>query len=218
MFIGLVFFTFLLIFMGCKECEEDVFGNRLELIIPINTIPSQDTFHIGDTLWVEANIDKHVQVKGENERIFLDDFNFFTSLIISEISDTTENFTTEVEIIEEIGQVENLTLSTAFVRPFIFIENDDFYLFKAGIVFNESGRYYISFNTQPLNYESYEHPAMYSCEEKRRVWVDVLYDNISSNLEAYENVFSATGVNYLIELVDYDDFVIGGTHTFIVEE
>jgi hypothetical protein len=58
MFVGIVFSAFLLAFMGCRECEEDVFGNRMELIVPINTYPSQDTFYIGDTLWVAANIDK----------------------------------------------------------------------------------------------------------------------------------------------------------------
>ncbi len=217
-FAGVILFSSLVGFMGCKECEGDTFGHSMKLVVPIDTYPSVDTFTIGDTLWIEADIDKYVAVEDNDERIFLEDFNFFTTLIISEISDTVENFAVEIEIIEEIGTVEILDLPTLQVYPLFFVENDDAYLFKGGIVFNEPGRYYISFDTNPENYKRYEHPAVYLCEDTRRNDMDVGYRNTSTTLEAYENIFLQTGVDYLFQLMDYPRYSSIGTHCLIVKE
>jgi hypothetical protein len=213
-----LFFIGTFIFTGCKECEGDTFGHSMKLVVPIDTSPSVDTFTVGDTLWVEADIDKYVAVEDNDERIFLEAFNFFTTLIISEISDTVENYAVEIEIIEEIGTVEILDLPTLQVYPLFFVENDDAYLFKAGIVFNEPGRYYISFDTEPESYKFYEHPAVYLCEDTRRNDMDVGYRNTSTTLEAYENIFLQTGVDYLFQLMDYPRYSSIGTHSLIVKE
>ena len=205
-------------FWGCGKCEGDEFGIRMKLIVPINTFPAQDTFFIGDTLWIEANIDKYVEVENHTGKIFLEGFNFFTTLIISEISDATENFAPEIEIIEQIGQVEILNLPTAMVYPLFYVESDPFYNFKAGVVFNEIGRYYLSFDTEPDLYKNYEHPAMYRCESVRRLSVEVSYTNTSTSQEAYSDVFLDTDVDYLIELMDFSRYSSIGAHTFIVRE
>jgi len=205
-------------FWGCGKCEGDEFGIRMKLIVPINTFPAQDTFFIGDTLWIEANIDKYVEVENHTGKIFLEGFDFFTEMGISEISATVENFTPRIEFIEQLGQVEQLPLVTAVSYPLTFIEEDNTYNLKIGIVLLEQGRYYLSFSTQPLLYERYEHPAVYLCEDMRRESVKVIYTNSTTNLESYEDIFLETAVNYLFEFMDYPRYESVGAHSFIVKE
>ena len=92
MAIKFLLFSALAFYIIACECTEDKFGEALELNVPINTYPNKDTFNIGDTLWVEADFSKDIDVRNNANSIHLDSFNFFTEMAISEISDTTELF------------------------------------------------------------------------------------------------------------------------------
>ena len=205
-------------FFGCDKCEGDEFGAYMKLILPINTTPSQDTFIVGDTLWIEANIDKYVEVKNQSNRIYLEGFNFFTEFFISEISDTIENFTPAIEFVEDIGNIDQLPLPTATTYPLFFVEEDTSYMIKIGLVFMEEGRYNLGFITDPILFENYDHSAVYLCEDTKRYSIEIQYSNVSTNRSAFDNIFLATNVEYLKELVDYTGHQLGGGHTFIVKE
>ncbi|MEL7222603.1 MAG: hypothetical protein AAGJ93_14875, partial [Bacteroidota bacterium] len=107
---------------------------------------------------------------------------------------------------------------TTFVYPLFFEESESGYRIKFGVVLKEIGRYYVGFSVDPFVFERYEHPAMYKCVDERRKEVDVKYDNLSSNQEAYDSIFLKTNVDYLIELTTYEGSRNGGIHTFIVRE
>ena len=204
------------VFTGCKECESDEYGAELELVVPIETTPLSETIRVGDTLWITANFDKEVMLKDRPLSIRLDDFNFFTEIGVSEITDTSEHFSVEIETIEDVGQISFLTLQTALTYPVFYEEREDAYHFRGGIVFNQEGLFFVRLNTQPLLYESYEHPAMYQCGDKRRRSVRVCYANASTNVENYENIFLQTNVDYLLELMDYERYASIGAFTLRV--
>jgi hypothetical protein len=202
---------------GCKNCESDEYGAELELIVPIETTPLSETIRVGDTLWITADFDKEVMLKDRPLSIRLDDFNFFSEIVVSEITDTTENYSIDIEIIEEVGQISFLPLQTAITYPVFYEEREDSYHLKGGIVFNQEGLFFVNLSTQPLLYEDYEHSAMYQCEDKRRRSVRVCYANASTNVENYENVFLQTNVDYLLELMDYEAFESIGSFALRVE-
>ncbi|WP_367392290.1 hypothetical protein [Lewinella sp. LCG006] len=212
-----LFFIGTFIFTGCKECEGDTFGEQLDLMVPINTTPSEDVFSIGDTLWVVANIDKEVMVKDSEHLIRLDNFNFFTEMVISEISDTVEYFDIDIEIIETIGEVSVLPLTTAISYPLQYEEEANAYRLRAGIIFNEPGLYLIGFQTFFGLFEEYEHPAMYYCEDQRRTKTTVTYQNTSTSLNNFDNIFGQTQVSYHLEQIDYERFAQGGAHAILVQ-
>ena len=166
----------LYIFFSCGKCEEDRFGEKLELIVPINTMPGQDTFSVGDTLWLEANFSK------------------------------------------EVGRLEYLPLSTLAVYPITYVEDSDGYKFMAGVIFKEKGLFLINFNTDIGLFESpnYEHPALYTCEGNRREQVIVRYRNQSTSMENYTSLFRKTKVEYLLQLVDFEEYKNQGCITVVV--
>ena len=217
-FIVGLFFIGTLTLAGCNNCEGDEYGDELELIVPIETTPLSETIRVGDTLWITANFDKEVMLKDRPLSIRLDNFNFFSEIGVSEITDTTENFSVDIETIEDVGQISFLPLQTALTYPVFYEEREDAYHFRGGIVFNQEGLFFVRLNTQPLLYESYEHPAMYQCEDKRRRSVRVCYANTSTNVENYENIFLQTNVDYLLELMDYERYASIGSFTLRVEQ
>lgn len=206
-------------FLSCGNCEKDEFGNRLELIVPINTWPNKDTFNIGDTLWVETMFDKNIQVKNSNSRIKLDSFNFFSELIISEVSDTFENYNVNIDTVLKIGGVDYLPLATLSVYSITFYEDKNTYSFLAGLSFHDPGLYLISFNTDSglFEYPNYDHPALYTCENKRRDQVIIRYLNKSTSLENYTTHFKKSKVEYLLQLVDFEEYKDQGAITIIVQ-
>jgi hypothetical protein len=204
--------------MGCY-CENDIYGGHLELEVPIDTYPAQDTFTVGDTLWIEADFIKYVKVRNNAvNSIYLDQFQFFTDFFISEISDTIEKFEIDIELIEITGTIEKLYLPTAIVYPMNYVEDENNYRFKAGIVLNEKGLFYAGFSTSNLLYEFYNHPAVFLCKSNRRYRVDVYYTNHSTSIDVYSSLFLTTGVDYLNELVDFERYSNTGTVAFYVQD
>ena len=82
----IVFFS--ICFITSCGCNEDQFGEHLAWIVPVEVTSIQDTMRVGDTIWININIDKDVRVDGSNSTMRLDDLNFFSEFYFSEISDT----------------------------------------------------------------------------------------------------------------------------------
>ncbi|HEY3386071.1 MAG TPA: hypothetical protein VGK46_06155, partial [Saprospiraceae bacterium] len=105
------------LFFSCGKCEEDQYGENLVLIVPMTTIPSEDSLSFGDTLWIDVHIDKEVSIVNSDKTIRLDSFNFFTELFISEISGTEEDYYTPIDTFVVKGKLHYLPLPTALVYP-----------------------------------------------------------------------------------------------------
>jgi hypothetical protein len=200
---------------SCGEKNCDSYGRRMTLQVPISTSP-RDTFILGDTLWLEASFDKNVDVLNHDQDIYLEEFDFFTTFAIAEISDTVERFIDLQHIIEVVGHAYPLQLATAFAYSIEYVEDDSGYHVIIGFVLEKEGLYKLSASTNSILYESYNHQAVFECDNVRRAAVRVIYSNSSTSEENYTNLFRQTNVDYLLEIVDYERFATFGGHAFVV--
>ncbi|WP_425420642.1 hypothetical protein [Phaeodactylibacter xiamenensis] len=206
------------LFLASCGCRQDSFGEQLELVIPIEVKPEQDSFRLGDTLWISADFSKNVEVRGQEKKIYLENFNFFASLVVSEISDTVERYIPNPTFVVRKGELEVLPLQTAISYPMYFVETETAYQFEAGIVLKVPGLFHLGISSSESVLERYEHPAMYACKNDRRSQVQIYYQNSVTNEERYERLFLQTEVDYLLELVDFQRYSDYGGFTFIVTE
>ena len=139
-----IFLIFVQIFQSCGECKPDKYGEILELDIPITTFPSKDTFFIGDTLTIEANFSKEVELYNKSGTIRLDSFKFFALFGISEISDTLEDYAVPIDTVVEAGKVGYLPLHGALAYPLEFDEDLDGYHLEFKIVIHASGKFWLN--------------------------------------------------------------------------
>ena len=208
----------LILFVSACGCKEDEFGEQMVIEMPVSTYPVKDTFRVGDTLWVDLLFPKVFSVKDANGKIVLEGFDFRTELGFSEVSDTIEQFSGSWEVLERIGTVDILPLSTAIAYPIGIVEDTMHYQFKAGFILSEPGLYWFLFNTPGYLYEDYEHPAMYTCGNNRRSSVSFFHQNPASTEEGYQRLISETNVEYIPELVDWEEYQSLGSLTFWVAE
>ncbi len=207
-------------FQSCDECKPDKYGEILELVVPITTSPSKDTFAIGDTISFKANFTKEIQIYNTNNTIRLDSFDFFGLFGISEISDSFERFNINIDTIVTVGQLGYLPLyDNAVAYPVTFLENDSGYHLEFKIVLNSSGIFWIRISAASFFYDksNYDHPALYVCDNNRRDRIDVYYENASTSFNAYNNIFLKTKVDYLLQVLDYENFQKGGGISIFVQ-
>ena len=200
-------------FISCNECD-DIYGDSIELEVSINSMPRKDTIVVRDTMWVLADIDKNVEVKNTDQTILLEDFNFFTEMHLSEISTDVERYDLSFDIVEQIGEVEVLNLTTAITYPIIYEESANAYKLRFGIVFHEVGLYYLGFFSSSNLLESYSHPALL-CNGEHRSNVDIQYSNSSSSEDNYRDLLLSTSIDYILNS-SYEEFEIIGMHSFVV--
>ena len=132
-----IFIIIVQILQSCGECKPDKYGEFLQLVVPVTTSPAKDTFSLGDTLTIEANFSKEIEVYNTSHTIKLDSFVFFTDFGISEISGTHENYAVNIDTIVEIGKVGFVPLHDNVVAyPLKYQEDDDGYKMKFKIVLN----------------------------------------------------------------------------------
>ncbi|PHI20961.1 hypothetical protein CEQ90_04550 [Lewinellaceae bacterium SD302] len=203
---------------GCSECEPDRYGPNVTMILPVVTEISMDTLIVGDTISIQLTFPKEIKIKNNDQNILLENFNFFTELNISEISGLEEDFNLDIDIFEIIGEVDFLPLTTAAVYPITYLESENFYSFEADIVFNESGKYFLAMGTNVGNYEFYEHPFVYQCEDKRRVRIEIEYQSSETNEREFQDIFLTSPIEYLSTVYDYERFSSIGGRAFVVIE
>lgn len=208
-------FTIAIIITGCR-CTPDIYGDNILLEVPIVIQLNADTLSSGDTIWISADFSKDVIEKKSGSPIFLDNFQFFTTIGISEISDTIERYPS-ISITEQVGSVSQLMVPTAVAYPISYEESETKYEFKAGIIVPEQpGLYSIGLSSSNLLFEEYDHPAMFQCGNDHRSVVNVNYKNDFTTRENYENIYRNTRVDYLLELISFENFQAGGAVAFYV--
>lgn len=217
--IVLIGFAVQYLLQGCGECKPDKYGELLELVVPITTSPAKDTFMLGDTLTIEANFDKEIEVYNTSYTIKLDSFIFYTDFGISEISDTFENYAVNIDTLVEIGNVGYIPLQGAVAYPVKYVEDSEGYKVKFKIVLNSKGMFWVFFSSGFFYYEPqfYDHPALYTCENNRRDQVVVYFKNISTTFEAYDHLFLKTNVDYLLHSCDFERYTNLGSVCIIVQ-
>lgn len=206
-------------FHSCGECKPDKFGEVLELVVPLSISPAQDIFSVGDTLTIEANFSKEIEVYNRSSTIRLDSFKFFTLFGISEISGTVENYEVPIDTIVEAGKVGYLPLQGALAYPLEYDEYPEGYHLKFKIVIHSKGVFWLNFSSAEFLYEesNYDHPALYTCDNNRRDKVNVYFKNSNTTLDGYNHIFRTTKVEYLLKLMDFERYSKAGSISIMVQ-
>ena len=220
MVIRILFFcSFLIsILLSSCFCKEDMWGDELIMILPINTTPPESTFSIGDTLWIKANITKNVEVLNSQNTVFADSFEFFTDIGVSEISSENQEYDINIDVISEIGTLTKRDLPTAVLYNVEYLELETEYQLLAGIVFNDPGTYFFRFSILADKFEYVDHPLLYKCKQERRSTVTTYFSNLATNFSDYENIFLNSPVENIESTYPYELYGQLGSHTFIVSD
>jgi hypothetical protein len=210
------FATALLAILSACECEPDVYGERLELVLPITTFPQQDTFQVGDTMHVVIDFEKDVVVDGIPNTIYLQDFLFPSYLAISEISDTVEDYNVDFSILPVTGVLEELVLVTGKAFAIRYEEDSEGYHFACKVILSTPGIYFLGLSATNRVYKTYEHPAVYTCGRNRRDDISITYMNESTTETAFNNIFLSSPIDYFHTLYDYKRYSKLGAISFVV--
>jgi hypothetical protein len=213
---GLSIFLLFPFVIGC-DCKEDIYGEELNLSIPILIKAEHDTIELGDTVWIEMEFSKDVELDNSNKSIRLDSFNFFSELFINEISGNEENYYVSIDSVVITGVMNYLPLPTALSRPIQYEENDLLYSFKASIIIKQRGLFWIGMASSRTIFDSYEHPALYMCDRNKRDIVNIQYHNPYTNIDNFENQFLKTNVAHLRNSTDYLEFESVGSIVVVIE-
>ena len=203
--------------MGC--CISDEYGDNITFIVPVRTLPAIDTFRIGDTLTLHVDLDKNVTLEGHSETYYLENFNFFTELTVSEISDSIEKFNRPFGIFTSIGTLDTNSFSgniLVYLIEFQEFEND--YQFHGGLICREAGLFSVNIASRASLLQAQDHPAVKKCKNTRRDNPLVIFPNSSTSINRYNELFLKTKVPYLLELIDFERYSRLGSHTFVVVE
>jgi hypothetical protein len=176
--------TLCVLFASSCECEEDEFGEVLRMEIPVNVGANRNSFQVGDTLWINADFPKEVDVVDHQNDIELIGYNFFSTLSISEISGTDLRPYWTNDLIVETGEV---IIDEFGDYNFTFVESDDRYSVRFGVVLSILGKFSATSFTNAVEQRGYEHPSLYTCKDNRRMNVFIDRINQFSNQENFED-------------------------------
>lgn len=199
---------------GCV-CRDDVYSERLDLIIPIQSTPNVTTFQVGDTLYWEANFSKEVEVRGHDQPISLTGFDFFSSFVISEIgSEELVDFNRRITIAQDVGDVGMIT-SDQNTYPVRFREGDDAYRLSFGVVLLEEGLYTAGLQSFALP-EDFNHSAAFSCGNRRRSDITINFQNSSTDQQVYDSLYLSSPNPTIQRLAEFSRYRDYGGITFRV--
>lgn len=149
--IGLLFV--LMAALTAARCDNDKpFASQLiTFILPVTLYPSDSVTHIGDTLWVTANISASLVEFNTNKKYRLENFDFGqTSIVIRELTNKTKNLGNQPSAavnfnqIVEIGEI-TFPGETYVDFKFKYDENSQKYLLKIGLIPMKAGVFSINF-------------------------------------------------------------------------
>jgi hypothetical protein len=200
---------------GCS-CKEDRYGDHLGLEVPVRSYPASTQFQVGDTLFWEGDFSKFVDVRGHQEPILLENFNFFTGFDLSEISSVdTIDFNKEIRLVPIVGDIV-LGDFTQNLYPIQFLETEDSYRFHFGIVLLEPGLYTANFFVFVTQFERSDHPATFECNNDPRTTVNVFYQNESTKREVYDSLYLSSPNPDIQRLTTFERYRDLGSVTFRV--
>lgn len=208
---------FLVASLACGCSCDDMYGDDLLVVVPVHINHSKDTISTNDTVSITFQFRKTIELQNAKvDSVRLEGFNFFSKLIVSEVSDTLENYSFDIFIAERIGELEPNTLFSIFAYQLYFEESSQNYTMIVDFCIKEEGVYLLHFDSFPTLFESYNHPWLKMCDGDQRN-VDISYSNSNTNITNFEFFLMNTKVDYLQD-TQFDMYKKYGAQTFIVVE
>jgi hypothetical protein len=125
---------------GCISCldpdGEDCI-KKYNFTIPISIYPVRDTFHVGDTIWVESLVQNNLVNNLTGEEVNISNLDLKFDLYISEYTDTSDRPSRDIFKIE--NQIGGFQPYGSFFSRINFAIDNNHRNFKAGLVPTEKG-------------------------------------------------------------------------------
>jgi hypothetical protein len=202
---------------SCDCTDVDVFGERTIVEVPIESSPAQTSFSVGDTIWWSGDFSNQVRVEGVDQRLNLEGFDFFATFGFEHVPQSSSLVESAIDVFANTGDIMFL-FGDAFKNYGIeMVETDGRFKFKFGIVLRKAGVYAASMSTI-LDFDLYDHPALYACENTRREDFRIHYINSSTDRVAYEMIFESRLEGEFLEASTFEKYAAVGSITFTVTE
>lgn len=211
-FRNLGIYVLLVLMSSCKPCD-DPYGSNLELVVPIQ-FDNGDIVRVGDTISLKITFSKDVHLFEKEDSIFLENFNFFSSFGIINISDSIQRFNTDIKVMDLIGITSRINLPTSVSYAIEFEELPEKYQYHSKLIINNPGLFFFEIGSNSLILEGYDHPAMFECG-KHRGKSHVYYLNSGSSYENYSAVLKSTPEDFYQDL-SYEAYLLRGGYAFNV--
>ena len=212
--------TVLSIFLACDCEDEDPYGKRVAVEVPILSTPAQSSFTVGDTIWWSGDFSEQVKVENVEPRMSLPDFDFFALFNLQLLPEGQLITESAIDVFALTGDVVFRNSNSASFYEIDMVEADERYKFEFGIVLRQPGIYLAGITTNGLLYDFYEHPAMYNydCIGGRREDFRIHYLNSSTNRSAYDSIFATEVSDALLAITPFERYAIVGSVSFVVTE
>jgi hypothetical protein len=207
----------LLTLHSCDCTDVDVFGDRTVVEVPIESSPAQTSFLVGDTIWWSGDFSNQVRVEGVDQRLNLEDFNFFSSFSIQHVPQSADLVDSAIDVFTDIGDLTFINADEFLDYSISMVEIDGRFKFKFGIVLRKAGVYLADMSTI-FDFDFYDHPALYGCERTRREDFRIHYINSSTDRVAYETIFEPLTSPEILAASTFEKYADVGSITFIVTE
>lgn len=183
--------------------------------IPVDTGSERNIFRVGDTLWVEADFPKEVFVVGNNNRIELTDYKFFSSLYISEISEAQLRFYNTPNVVVDIGSI---TLNQLGGYDYVFENTESGYAVRFGVILSQAGIFSSTSLTDGDAQSELDQEEHYVCGDNRRTNVFIDRINRFSTMENFNEFNEWNQVVTENFQQTFDGYRRSGLYTFRVVE
>lgn len=213
------FVALLLALTSCECKDEDPFGLRPIVQVPIISTPDQTAFTIGDTIWWEGDFSNMLSVEGVSVPIELRGFNFLAEFDIQRIDSLNTSGTPPIKMVSEIGDIIlSGEQEGAFFYDVEMVENEESYQFKFGIVLNEVGVFNCAVYTIGIRFDRVNHPALFVCGNRRREAFDIYYLNPSTSKSVYDSLVVPTISEEVFPTASFERYANAGSIAFTVTE
>ena len=212
-----------LLLISC-DCDPEFVSGKIRFEIPFNSLPLDDTFKVGDTVWLESHFEHNVYER-ETRRYYLfdDHFDFQYRIIFGRYNEGflyDRPFTSQ-DLIQEIGTIDltNLHGGGKALDARTFEYDGLYYRYRCGIVLRNPGTYLIYGIGDHTSHLLHRHPHFIDDCTGDYVWDSNVYSkNSSSTEDNYELVVENNILNLNGELITKDEYFEKGMHIFRAKE
>ncbi len=206
------------IFLGCpgKDCNDEGYI-EYNFQLPFSVSPQQDTFQVGDTIWVIADFSDEVLDLNSGEKYLLEDFSFNSELGNAKIDTTpflSSGWFDDLTFFGETGKFTRYSYSTGGIANFFeYVYTDHRYKVKMGIVPIQTGLFLIVLHSKIFEETYFGLNLTPDCKDERFEISYLMNDGMDNNFEMLQH-----SPDSIIQSYTYEALIESGSYVFAVVE
>ncbi len=206
------------IFLGCpgKDCNDEGYI-EYNFQLPFSVSPQQDTFQVGDTIWVIADFSDEVLDLNSGNTFLLEDFSFNSELNNAKIDTTpflSSGWFDDLLFFGEVGKLTRHAFSTGGIANFFEYEYTDHkYKVKIGIVPIQPGLFLLAFHSHIPDERLINFNLVSGCKDERYKINYFMNEGNENHFEMLQH-----SQDSIIRSYTLDHFNMAGGYVFAVVE